>query len=162
MMHGGGKSDEAVVAMKPANEVERSVEESVERRAEAKGNASQQSTFRAQNREDASQALERIRLTAHQQLPSHTRGGSRMRESRTYGSVRGACDETHVPTATGAGYPLCARQRCPDMAACRPRAVDDATDTRDGSKATPDRDGARKANRSERSGASISIAGWRR
>ena len=24
-----------------------------------------------------------------------------MRESRTYGSVRGACDETHVPTATG-------------------------------------------------------------
>src|SRR5262249_46718962 len=32
--------------------------------------------------------------------PSHTRGGSRMRESRTYGSVRGACDETHVPTAT--------------------------------------------------------------
>src|SRR6516164_9498433 len=35
-------------------------------------------------------------------LPSHTRGGSRMRESRTYGSVRGACDETHVPTATGA------------------------------------------------------------
>ena len=90
MMHGGGKSDEAVVAMKPANEVERSVEESVERRAEAKGNASQQSTFRAQNREDASQALERIRLTAHQQLPSHTRGGSRMRESRTYGSVRGA------------------------------------------------------------------------
>jgi hypothetical protein len=24
-----------------------------------------------------------------------------MRESRTYGSVRGACDETHVPTASG-------------------------------------------------------------
>jgi hypothetical protein len=23
-----------------------------------------------------------------------------MRESRTYGSGRGACDETHVPTAT--------------------------------------------------------------
>jgi hypothetical protein len=23
-----------------------------------------------------------------------------MRESRMYGSVRGACDETHVPTAT--------------------------------------------------------------
>ena len=43
-------------------------------------------------------ALERIRPLS----PSHTRGGSRMRESRTYGSVRGACDETHVPTATGA------------------------------------------------------------
>src|SRR6267154_28385 len=64
MMHGRGKSDEAVVARKPANEVERSVEESVERRAEAKGNASQQSTFRAQSREDASQALERIRQRA--------------------------------------------------------------------------------------------------
>jgi hypothetical protein len=25
----------------------------------------------------------------------------RMRASRTYGSGRGACDETHVPTATG-------------------------------------------------------------
>src|SRR6266566_7185078 len=33
-------------------------------------------------------------------LPSHTRGGSRMRESRPYGSVRGAHDETRVPTAT--------------------------------------------------------------
>ena len=61
MMHGGGKSDEAIVAMKPANKAERSAAEPVERRAEAKGNARQQSTFRAQNREDASQALERIR-----------------------------------------------------------------------------------------------------
>src|SRR5262249_60838535 len=49
----------------------------------------------------------RARLACHRRwsaygkhLPSHTRGGSRMRESRTYGSVRGACDETHVPTAT--------------------------------------------------------------
>jgi hypothetical protein len=33
-------------------------------------------------------------------LPSHTQGGSRMRESRPYGSVRGARDETRVPTAT--------------------------------------------------------------
>jgi len=64
MMHGGGKSDEAIVALKPANEVERSAEEPVERRAEAEGNASQQSTFRAQSREDASQALERIRQRA--------------------------------------------------------------------------------------------------
>src|SRR5262249_62364427 len=30
----------------------------------------------------------------------HTRGGSRMRESRTYGSGRGGRDETHVPNAT--------------------------------------------------------------
>src|SRR3982074_271172 len=33
-------------------------------------------------------------------LPLHTRGGSRMRESRSYGSVRGARGETRVPTAT--------------------------------------------------------------
>jgi hypothetical protein len=64
MMHGGGKSDEAIVAMKPANEAAQAVKEAVERRAEAKGNANQQSTFRAQNREDASQALERIRQRA--------------------------------------------------------------------------------------------------
>src|ERR1700730_1270616 len=54
MMHGGGKSDEAVVATKPGNEGGEGGGEPVERRAEAKGNASQQSTFRAQSREDAS------------------------------------------------------------------------------------------------------------
>ena len=64
MMHGRGKSDEAVVAGKPANKAERSAAEPVERRAAAKGNAGQQSTSRAQSREDASQALERIRQVA--------------------------------------------------------------------------------------------------
>ena len=44
MMHGGGKSDAAIVAMKPTNKAERSAAEPVEPRAEAKGNASQQST----------------------------------------------------------------------------------------------------------------------
>jgi hypothetical protein len=39
MMHGRGKSDEAIVAVKPANKAERSATELVERRAEAKGNA---------------------------------------------------------------------------------------------------------------------------
>jgi hypothetical protein len=87
MMDGGGKSDEAIVAGKPMNKAERSVAESVERRAEAEGNASQFGTDRIQSREDVSQGLERIRQAA---LPSTTRGGSRMRESRTYGSVRGA------------------------------------------------------------------------
>jgi len=33
-----------------------------------------------------------------------------MRESRTYGSVRGACDETHVPTATGTYCCICSRR----------------------------------------------------
>src|SRR5207302_7090137 len=70
--------------------------ESMERRAGTKGNASQQSTCRAQSRISVSQAPDRMR----QLLAVWTRGGSRMRESRTDGSVRGACDETHVPTAT--------------------------------------------------------------
>jgi len=99
MMHGPEKSDPGIVAMKPANKTEQSVAEPVERRAGTKGNADQQSTCRTQSRISVSQALERIRKVQNA-LPSHTRGGSRMRESRTYGSVRGARDETRVPTAT--------------------------------------------------------------
>ena len=60
-MYGGEKSDRAIVAMKPANKAERSAAESVERRAGTKGNADQQSTYRAQNRISVQQALERIR-----------------------------------------------------------------------------------------------------
>src|ERR1700757_5346706 len=55
----------------------------------------------------------RARLACHRRwsaygkhLPSRTQGGSRMRESRTYGSVRGARDETRVPTATCASRKL--------------------------------------------------------
>jgi hypothetical protein len=61
MMHGPEKSDPNIVAVKPANKAERSAAEPVERRAGTKGNAGQQSTCRAQNRESVSQALERIR-----------------------------------------------------------------------------------------------------
>ena len=66
MMHGRGKSDSAIVAMKPANKAERSAAEPVERRAGTKGNASQQSTRRTQSRESVSQALDRIRQVARQ------------------------------------------------------------------------------------------------
>jgi hypothetical protein len=61
MMHGRGKSDAAVVAVKPANKTERSVAESVEPRAATKGNAGQQSTRRAQNRLTVTPALVSIR-----------------------------------------------------------------------------------------------------
>ena len=64
MMHRRGESDSAIVAGKPTNKVERSAAEPVEPRAEAKGNARQQSTDRAQNRATVSQALERIRRVA--------------------------------------------------------------------------------------------------
>ena len=46
-----------------------------------------------------------------------------MRESRTYGSVRGACDETHVPTATAAGVHHAARRRGGSVAARGARAA---------------------------------------
>jgi group II intron reverse transcriptase/maturase len=64
MMHGREKSDEAIVARKPANEAERSGSEAVERRAEAEGNAQRSSTDRMQSRVTVTQGLERIRQVA--------------------------------------------------------------------------------------------------
>src|SRR6266581_7353299 len=61
MMHEREKSDPAIVAVKPANNAERSAAEPVEPRAGTKGNADQHSTCRAQYRVSVSQALERIR-----------------------------------------------------------------------------------------------------
>ena len=96
MMHGRGKSDSAIVAVKPTNKAARpaaeqsamelAAAEPVEPRAETKGNAGQQSTHRTPSRVVVSQALERIRKV----FAVRTRGRSRMRESRTSGSVRGA------------------------------------------------------------------------
>jgi RNA-directed DNA polymerase len=74
MMHGRGKSDSAIVAVKPTNKAEgpsaarpageKHAAESVERRAETEGKAVQQSTCRAQSRVSVSQALDRIRQVA--------------------------------------------------------------------------------------------------
>ena len=66
MMHGHEKSDPAIVATKPVNKAGKPAAESVEPRAGTKGNASQQSTRRAQDRESVSQALERVRQAARQ------------------------------------------------------------------------------------------------
>src|SRR3954462_1291161 len=76
MMHGHEKSDSVIVAVKPANKaahpaVEQSASEPVaaepvEPRAGTKGNADQQSTYRAQSRVGVSQALERIRKVARE------------------------------------------------------------------------------------------------
>src|ERR1700745_2384283 len=66
MMYERGKSDFAIRAVKPANKAERSAAELVEQRAGTKGNADQQSTRRAQERESVSQALGRIRQAAKQ------------------------------------------------------------------------------------------------
>ena len=66
MMNGRGKSDSAIVAERPTNKAGRPAEEPEERRAETEGNAVQQSTRRAQNRESVSQALDRIRQATRQ------------------------------------------------------------------------------------------------
>ena len=98
MMHGHEKSDLVIVAMKPANKAKEAHCGSVcggERSGVCAGGAAmhQHNTYWTQSQARVTNALERIRPLS----PSHTRGGSRMRESRTYGSGRGACDETHVP-----------------------------------------------------------------
>jgi retron-type reverse transcriptase len=66
MMHERGKSDFAIVAVKPPNKAGQPVAETVEPRAETKGNAVRQSTRRAQNRGSVSHALDRIRQVARQ------------------------------------------------------------------------------------------------
>jgi hypothetical protein len=88
MMHGHEKSDSAIVAMKPPNNVGRPAAEAVERRAGAKENANRYRTCRTQGRASVSQAPERVRTAARPAV--NIRGGSRMQESCTYGSVRGA------------------------------------------------------------------------
>jgi hypothetical protein len=64
MMNGQEKSDFGVVAEKPANKGGEPSAERVEPKAGAEGNAEQQSTRRAQDRESVSQALDRIRHAA--------------------------------------------------------------------------------------------------
>jgi RNA-directed DNA polymerase len=66
MMHDREKSDSAIVAAKPTNKAGANAAEPAEPRAGTKGNASQQSTHRAQDRESVSQALERVRQAARQ------------------------------------------------------------------------------------------------
>ena len=98
MTNGHEKSDSAIVAVKPANKVERSAAEPVEPRAETKGNVDQQRTRRTQRRISVSQMLARIRQHI---VAVDTRGGNRMRESCTYGSVRGVRGNSHPYRADG-------------------------------------------------------------
>src|SRR6516162_6605231 len=95
MMHGRGKSDPGIVAVKPANNAEQSAAELVEPRTGTKGNADQQSTRRAQYRESVSQALGRIRQVS----PSSNRGRSRMHKGARP-DLCGGRGATRVPTAT--------------------------------------------------------------
>ena len=122
MMHGHEKSDLVIVAMKPANKAKEAHcggvcggERSGVGGAKGGGQGEYAPAQHVLDPEPGSRDKRAGAYTAT--LPSHTRGGSRMRESRTYGSVRGACDETHVPTAT------CARQSWRDPAGGSPAQV---------------------------------------
>jgi hypothetical protein len=85
MMHDREKSDSAIVVGKLTNKAGKPAAASVEPRGRgAEGNASQQSTHRAQYWRRVSQALERVR-----QVAVRTRGGSRMWEIRSYGCAGG-------------------------------------------------------------------------
>jgi len=66
MVNGHEKSDSAIVAVNPTNNIGQPVAELGEPRAGTKGNANEQSTRRAQDRESVSQALERVRNAARQ------------------------------------------------------------------------------------------------
>jgi RNA-directed DNA polymerase len=67
MMHGRGKSDSAIVAMKPTNKAERSAAESAEPRAETKGNGEPATHAPgAATGNSVSQALERLRKVARE------------------------------------------------------------------------------------------------
>ena len=77
MMHGNGKSDLAIVAMKLPNKAGQPAAEAVERRAGTKGNADQQSTHRTQIRARVTQALGRVRQAIANSLESRDRAPSR-------------------------------------------------------------------------------------
>jgi retron-type reverse transcriptase len=64
MMHGREKSDSAIVAKKPANKAGMPAAEWAEPRAGTEGNAGQQRTRWARNRESVSKKLERVRQAA--------------------------------------------------------------------------------------------------
>jgi hypothetical protein len=92
MMYDHEKSDPAIVAVKPTNKAGQPAAELAEPRAGAEGNVSQQSTGRAQYRETVSPGAEAhtARCEDIAKCRLHTRGGSRMPELGSYGSVRGA------------------------------------------------------------------------
>ena len=116
MMHGREKSDLVIVAVKPANKAKEAHcggvcggGRSGVGGAKGGGQGEYAPAKHVLDSEPGSRDKGAGAYTAT--LPSHTRGRSRMRESRTYGSGRGACDETHVPTATTARVHHAARRR---------------------------------------------------
>jgi hypothetical protein len=88
-MYACGKSDGRILPGKPPNKGMR-LAEAVEGRRPAKGNTRFRATCRTQSRVCVLLSDPGVREAASAASPPLTRGGSRMREIRSYGSVRGA------------------------------------------------------------------------
>ena len=118
MMHGREKSDPAIVAVKPANKAKEAHCGGICGRRTQRSWWSEGRGPRGMRTSKARTGL-RTRLACHRRwsvygkpLPSHTRGGSRMRESRTYGSVWGSSDENRSPCRyNGASSSRCSAAR---------------------------------------------------
>src|SRR3989442_3675477 len=96
-MHSSGESDGAIVPMKPSNKATGQAPgaaERVEGRAPTKENVQQARAVPAQHGAAASQGLKGVRKVASA-LPLPIQGKSRMRQSRSYGSVRGVRGNSH-------------------------------------------------------------------
>ena len=95
MMYGHEKSDLAIVAVKPANKAKEAHCRGIcggGRNGVGGAKGGGQGEYAVAKHVLGSEPGSRVKGAAAYTatLPSHTRGGSRMRESRTYGSVRGA------------------------------------------------------------------------
>ena len=73
MMRDHGKSDSAIVAVKPTNNAGQPAAEPVEPRAGTKRNAGEQSTHRTQRRARVTQALARVRKAQQRFAVRHSR-----------------------------------------------------------------------------------------
>ena len=103
MMHGHEKSDLVIVAGKPANKAKEAYCGGVcggERSGVGGAKGGGQGECAPAKHVLGSEPGSRVKGAGAGKTGRHTPEASRMRESRRYGSGRGACDETHVPTAT--------------------------------------------------------------
>ena len=95
-MYDTRESDNGIVPKKHPNNEQLSLLEGVEGRPLTKGNTCQSPAARTQSRGPASRGLGRVRQAAKiRAVTPDTRGRSRMREIRSYGSVRGVPGNRH-------------------------------------------------------------------
>ena len=93
--HAGQESDSGVVPMKGSNKEGQPTAESLEGRPETKENDLQQHMWPTQCGNRMSQGLKEVRQSRLLALTPFIQGRSRMREIRSYGSVRGVAGDRY-------------------------------------------------------------------